>query len=194
MNYIKSLFKKMKWETLITALMSIIVGILFLVEPENSSNVLCTVVGVAFVLLGAAMLVRYFASGFLFGSIHLIASIILLAIGIFSLLKPETFKIIITFVFGLFLMIDGLLKIQDGMDCYRANVKGWWALFLVSVLSIVLGSLVMFGSFDNIMIFAGISLIVGGVLDIITTLVFSSHVRKVEKRVHEVIEEYRNEE
>ena len=116
MNYIKSLFKKMKWETLITALMSIIVGILFLVEPENSSNVLCTVVGVAFVLLGAAMLVRYFASGFLFGSIHLIASIILLAIGIFSLSKPETFKIIITFVFGLFLMIDGLLKIQDGMD------------------------------------------------------------------------------
>ena len=91
-------------------------------------------------------------------------------------------------------MIDGLLKIQDGVDCYHANVKGWWALFLVSALSIVLGSLVMFGSFDNIMIFAGISLIVDGVLDIVTTLVFSSHVRKVEKRVHEVIEEYHNEE
>lgn len=194
MNYIKKLFKKMKWETLITALMSIIVGILFLVEPENSSNVLCTVVGVAFVVLGAAMLVRYFASGLLFGSIHLIFSIILLAIGIFSLSKPDTFKIIITFIFGLFLIIDGLLKIQDGMDCYRANVKGWWVLFIVSVLSIVLGSLVMFGSFDSIMIFAGVSLIVDGVLDIITTLVFSSHVRKVEKRVHDVIEEYHSEE
>ena len=194
MNYIKNLFKKMKWETLITALITIVVGIVFLIEPENSSNILCLVIGISFVVLGAALLVRYFASGFLFGSTHLIMSVILLVIGIFSLSRPNAFKGIITVVFGIFLILDGLLKVKDGVDCCRAHVKGWWLLFVVSALSIILGSLVMFGSFDSIMIFAGISLIVDGVCDIITTLAFSSHVRKIEKRVHEVIEEYRSEE
>ena len=41
----------------------------------------------------------------------------------------------------------------------------------------------MFGTFEYVMIFAGISLIVDGVCDIVLTLTFSSRVKKVEKQI-----------
>lgn len=187
MEYMKSFFKKIKWESLLTALFTIIVGIVFLCEPENSGNVLCIVAGVSFLVLGAALFVRYFASGFLFGTTFLASSVILIATGIFSLARPDVFMTVITFIFGIFLILDGILKIQDGVDCLRANVRAWWLLFIVAALSITLGFIIMFDSFDSIMVIAGISLIIDGVFDIITTLMFSSHVRKIEKRVRNVV-------
>lgn len=53
----------------------------------------------------------------------------------------------------------------------------------MSILLVGLGISVMFGTFDFVMIYCGISLIVDGVCDIVTTLVFSSHVKKAEKTI-----------
>ena len=86
-------------------------------------------------------------------------------------------------MFGLFLIIDGLSKVQDGVYCARDKVKGWWVLVLDAILMVVLGAIVMFGTFEYVMIFAGISLIVDGVRNFITTAVFASKVRKARKEL-----------
>ena len=45
------------------------------------------------------------------------------------------------------------------------------------------GTIVMFGDFDTIMIFAGCSLIIDGVCDIVEICVFSHKVREAKKRI-----------
>ena len=180
---LKEFFKKVKWEVLLTALFAITIGILFVCLPESSSDVLCTVVGIIFLALGCAFLVRYIMSGFWLVGGMLLFSVVFIMGGIFCLTQPEIVKSILTVVFGLFLIIDGLSKVQDGVYCARDKVKGWWVLVLDAILMVVLGAIVMFGTFEYVMIFAGISLIVDGVCDIVLTLTFSSRVKKVEKEI-----------
>ena len=52
---------------------------------------------------------------------------------------------------------------------------------MLAVLTIVLGILVMFG--ESVMLLLGISLIIDGVSDIVTTLWLSAGVRKVKKEI-----------
>ena len=179
----KEFFRRIKWESLITALFAVIIGIVFLAVPEKSSTIVCYVAGVIFILLGAILLTRYLVTGLLFGSHLFVTSIILIALGILCLTKVDLVKSIYTVIFGIFLIADGLFKFKDGIDCASEHIKGSWSLFVVAVLSMILGFLVMFDTFDSVIVFAGISLIVDGVCDFVTTLVFSSHLRKTEKAI-----------
>ena len=118
-----------------------------------------------------------------------IFSLLLIVLGIFCLVKPNTIKAIITIIFGLFLLVDGIVKMQEGIELSRAYVKGWWSVVALGIITIALGIVVMFGTFENVMIFAGVSLIVDGICDAVTTLVFSSKIRKAEKEIRAAIDD-----
>jgi len=186
---LKDYLKKIKWESLFTALFAVVIGILFLVFPSSSSYVLCYTAGGIFVVLGTIYIIRYITGNYIFGSYVLLISILLLIVGIFCFIRPNTIKAIITVIFGIFLIVDGIIKMQEGIEYSRVPVKGWWTVILFAMASIALGIVVMFGTFDNVMIFAGISLIIDGIFDFITTLVFSSKIRKVEKEIRHAIDD-----
>ena len=84
----------------------------------------------------------------------------------------------------MFLVIDGMVTLQDGIDCARAKLGGWWVLAALAVITIALGCVILFGKFDSIMLLAGISLIVDGVFDLIATLAFSKRVREARQKLH----------
>ncbi len=92
---------------------------------------------------------------------------------------------LLTVIFGIFIVIDGSTSIADSIECARAHVEGWVGMLILSVVTVVLGGLVMFGPFDTVMIFAGISLIIDGICDIIMICVFSHKVREAKKILHD---------
>lgn len=180
MSEIKKFFTKLKWEKLVTAIVAIVLGIVFVADPNGSGDAVCKVAGVAMIVLAAAMLIRYFASAQLFPE-NLIFSAVLLLLGIFFIAKSGVVMTVLGLFFGIFLVIDGASKIRDGIDAAKAKSQGWWIWFLLAVLTIVLGVLVMFG--ESVMTLLGVSLIVDGVSDIVTTLWLSAGVRKVKKEI-----------
>ena len=115
----------------------------------------------------------------------LLCAAVLLLIGIFFLAKTGVVLSVLCLFFGVFLVIDGVLKIHDGIDAKKAQTQGWWAFFLIATISIVLGILVMFGDFAAVsaMVFLGISLIVAGLADIYAVLWLGAGLRKVKKRI-----------
>ncbi len=180
MSEIKKFFTKLKWEKLITAIVAIVLGIVFVADPNGSGDAVCKVAGVAMIVLAAAMLIRYFTSAQLFPE-NLIFSAVLLLLGIFFIAKSGVVMTVLGLFFGIFLVIDGASKIRDGIDAAKAKMQGWWIWFLLALLTIVLGVLVMFG--ESVMTLLGVSLIVDGVSDIVTTLWLSAGVRKVKKEI-----------
>lgn len=180
MSEIKKFFTKLKWEKLVTAIVAIVLGIVFVADPNGSGDAVCKVAGVAMIVLAAAMLIRYFTSAQLFPE-NLIFSAVLLLLGIFFIAKSGVVMTVLGLFFGIFLVIDGASKIRDGIDAAKAKTQGWWIWFLLALLTIVLGVLVMFG--ESVMTLLGISLIVDGVSDIVTTLWLSAGVRKVKKEI-----------
>lgn len=180
MSEIKKFFTKLKWEKLVTAIVAIVLGIVFVADPNGSGDAVCKVAGVAMIVLAAAMLIRYFASAQLFPE-NLIFSAVLLLLGIFFIAKSGVVMTVLGLFFGIFLVIDGASKIRDGIDAAKAKMQGWWIWFILALLTIVLGVLVMFG--ESVMTLLGVSLIVDGVSDIVTTLWLSAGVRKVKKEI-----------
>lgn len=180
MSEIKKFFTKLKWEKLVAAIVAIVLGIVFVADPNGSGDAVCKVAGVAMIVLAAAMLIRYFASAQLFPE-NLIFSAVLLLLGIFFIAKSGVVMTVLGLFFGIFLVIDGASKIRDGIDAAKAKMQGWWIWFILALLTIVLGVLVMFG--ESVMTLLGVSLIVDGVSDIVTTLWLSAGVRKVKKEI-----------
>ena len=180
MSEIKKFFTKLKWEKLVTAIVAIVLGIVFVADPNGSGDAVCKVAGVAMIVLAAAMLIRYFTSAQLFPE-NLIYSAVLLLLGIFFIAKSGVVMTVLGLFFGIFLVIDGASKIRDGIDAAKAKIQGWWIWFILALLTIVLGVLVMFG--ESVMTLLGVSLIVDGVSDIVTTLWLSAGVRKVKKEI-----------
>ena len=172
MESIRGYFKALKWRSLIVAFSAILLGLLFILTPQASADVICYVAGILLL-----------ASGRLFGSYALVSGIVLLVCGVFCLLRPEIIQGLLTVLFGVFLVIDGMMTLQDGVDCARARLAGWWVPALLGAVTIALGCVVLFGKFDSIMLLAGISLIADGVFDLIVTLAFSKRIRTAREKL-----------
>ena len=181
MEEIKSFFKKVKWDSIIIAILTIMIGILCVCLPESSANVLCIIFGCALIAMGLAVMVRYFAFERILGGQLLIMSATLIVAGVFCLANPAIVQSILTIVLGLFIVIDSITSFADSVDCARARVSGWWVLMLLSIATACLGVAVMFAKFSTVMIFAGASLIVEGVVHFVSTLVFSRKVKQAKK-------------
>ena len=185
MNEIKRQIKIAKWDKVITALLAVIIGVLFIVLPDSSSDVLCAISGIVLMVAGVVAIVAFASYGFFFSGHALISGIALLLAGLFCIVNPNVVKDLLTVIFGIFIVIDGSTSIADSIECARAHVEGWVGMLILSVVTVVLGGLVMFGPFDTVMIFAGISLIIDGICDIIMICVFSHKVHKEKKILHD---------
>ena len=177
MNKVKKFFTKLKWENIIAAILAIVVGVLFIILPKDSADVLCLIAGILLICAGAFTLVAYIFSGFFLGAHLLIVGIMLILLGTFCLTNPENIMEVLTVLFGLYIV--------DSVYCAKAKIKGWGLLLVLAILSIGLGTVVMFSTFDTIMIFAGCSLIIDGVCDIIETIVFSHKIKEAKKKLLE---------
>lgn len=185
MNKVKKFFTKLKWENIIAAILAIVVGVLFIILPKDSADVLCLIAGILLICAGSFTLVAYIFSGFFLGAHLLIVGIMLILLGTFCLANPENIMEVLTVLFGLYIVIDGTTSIVDSVYCAKAKIKGWGLLLVLAILSIGLGTAVMFSTFDTIMIFAGCSLIIDGVCDIIETIVFSHKIKEAKKKLLE---------
>ena len=183
MESIRGYFKALKWRSLIVAFSAILLGLLFILTPQTSADVICYVAGILLLASGIAAVISYLASGRLFGSYALVSGIVLLVCGVFCLLRPEIIQGLLTVLFGVFLVIAGMMPLPDGVDCARARLAGWWVPVLLGAVTIALGCVVLFGKFDSIMLLAGISLIVDGVFDLIVTFAFSKRIRTAREKL-----------
>ena len=182
MENFKSLIKRVKWETVLMALTAIIVGIAFIVAPSSSGAVVVYLSGALLLCIGIYCFVKFFTMRLTLPS-FMFTGILLILVGIFFLVRPGVVQGLLTVLFGIYLILDGLFKIRDGIECVRLRVKGGWSMFLLAAITIILGLLVMFGSFEDIMIIAGTSLIIDGICDIFTTIYLSAYVHKTKRTI-----------
>lgn len=189
MEKIKEFFKRAKWDSIIIAVLTVLVGILCVAVPSRIADVLCIVFGISLIAMSIAVFVRYFAYGKFLGEYFLVSAIVMLALGVFCLVYPNTIQGILTVVFGLFIIADSIESLTDSICCAKAKIKGWIVLLVISLITMVLGAIVMFSTFETVMIFAGCSLIIEGVRRFIVTCVFSSRIKQAKKQLQNLDDE-----
>lgn len=185
MEEFKNFCKKIKWDSIIISILTLIIGVLCVVMPERSGDVLTIVFGSFLIAMGVAIIIRLFTIDSFFGEHLLLLSILSIVLGIFVLVYPEAIKGILTVLFGLFIVMDSISSLSDSIYLSKARVKGWSILFMLSLITIVLGVTVMFSTFETVMIFAGCSLIIEGARRFVTTIIFSKKIKDAKKQLKE---------
>lgn len=185
MEEFKSFFKKLKWDSIIISLLTIILGIVCVVIPNESGNVLTLIFGISLIIMGVCLIIRLFTVDTFLTEHILLLSILMIILGIFVLIFPETIKSLMTVLFGMFIVLDSVSSLSDSIYLCKAEIRGWVVLFVLSLITIILGVSVMFSSFETVMIFAGCSLIIEGVRKFVTTLIYSRKIKVAKKQLKE---------
>ena len=190
MESIKNLLRSVKTRLVITALVVIATGVLFVLKPGTSGTWICYIVGAALCVSGVVRFITYFLGDFRksFGSFDLVWGAALLLCGVYILVRPSLLYGLLTTAFAIFLVVDGVLKLQYAIDLYRMKAKGWWFVLAVALVMGVLGVVALFNPFATmvtLMTFLGITLIADGVMDLVSI----AYVHAVAKRVEQVVDD-----
>ena len=176
--------KGIKIELIIISIVLFALGFFLVIYPELSQLIICKAVGIALCVWGVLRLITYFsmAKEEIFGSFGLVQGISLLAFGLFFVMKPEVIAMFFGTILAIVIIIDGILKLQYGIEFYLMKADKWWIEAVVAAFMVVMGVIALFNPFDSsvaLMIFIGIVLMVEGVSDLISIIRISAFVKKL---------------
>ena len=182
MDYIKKVFRSY-W---VLSVFCIVLGVALIIDPNFFTDAIGYVIGGLFTAFGAVELVKYFvlskdnpdySSG-------LVRGILLAAVGIFIIVRPDFIPKVIAIVCGLYMLISGIVNIQDSLNLRRAGVESWNVSCISAGVTTAVGILLLFDPLilgETAMIVLGIALLISGVTNIFGCFTAGSKLKKVKK-------------
>lgn len=160
---------------LLSAAALIALGCRILFFPRLAMETFVMLLGILTAVFGAFKLVGYFSRDLyrLAFEQDLHGGILLLLLGGMLLIRPETGAVFFCVVFGLLIVLDGILKLQIAQESRRFGIRSWWLLTGEGALAAILGALLIFRPFDSaaaLTVLFGLSLLCEGLLNLSVAL------------------------
>lgn len=183
------ILKNIRIWSIVMPILFIIFGTVLMIWPEITTTIICYLLGSCFILAGIFKIINYFRYGvepfgFVYGLLYIGIGIILLCCTNFF--TSPTF---IGIVFGSIFTLKGLIDAQNAFGYRHAGVKTWWLELIFAIVLFVFGLLLIINPFATTPIlfaFLGITLIVNGIMSLITSIVISSKVTAVKRNFKDI--------
>ena len=174
--------KGLKANYTMSAILSIIMGLVLLIWPGTTTQIVCTMLSYGIIQIVMFLWTRektVFSQGIL------LLGIIFAVIGAWIILKPEMIIMAVPVIVGILIIIHGLHNIIQAVDLKREGYEKWWLALLFGVLTVLFGALLIynpFGAVEVVVRMIGIFMIYDGVSDIwiISRL---SKIRKIKEKI-----------
>lgn len=169
-------------------------GILLVAMPDFFAPFLVRICGISLILFGMVKLVGYFSKDLfqLAFQYDLALGVLLLILGGALVVRPGRIVNFVSIVLGVYILIDGLLKVQIALDAKRFGIRQWLLILLAALLTGTAGFLLILRPMESarfLIMLAGIALLAEGILNLITALAV---VRIIRRKIPENIDvEYR---
>lgn len=171
------LLKELKINTLITAVVYVVLGLLFIILPEAVARSIAVILGIVMAILGIAYIVDYFHKWDIeYKSNGLAVGILLIFGSLFLLFQGDIIVAIIPLILGFAVVLSGTIKLQNAIVLNRAKESMWVSVLVLAVISLALGFIIMinpFAMFAALIVFIGIGLLISGVTDLIIIFLMS---------------------
>lgn len=187
------LMKTAKTGYIVMSVLFCLLGIMLVVIPEFSVSVLAAIFGIMLILFGIVKIIGYFSRDLfrLAFQYDLALGILLIVLGITTILKTDNVMAFISIVLGIYVLADGLLKIQIALDARVFGIRKWWAILVSAIAAGIIGCLLIIRPYegaDILVILSGFSLLLEGILNLVTVLTAVKIIRKkAPERADEVI-------
>lgn len=165
---------------IIFIILEIIVGILLLINPVGFTTGIIMILGIILIVAGIVKVIQYFRATPEDAAKEKSLAMGLLAVllGLWCALRSDWFIElfpVLTALYGVVLLICGVVKVQWTADLARARRKNWYCMAITALVTIVCAVLILYNPFASTEVmwtFTSITILVEAVLDILT-LVFT---------------------
>lgn len=163
---------------IVLCLLELLVGVLLLIDPVSFTSWIIMTAGIVLILAGLVDVIKYFRTDpqeAVLGQ-TLVKGLLAVLAGGFCVLKTDWFIVtfpVLTIIYGICILVAGTRKIQLTVDMLRLKNRKWFWAAISAAVSVVCAIVVLsspFASTAVLWIFTGVSLLVEGVLDIITLI------------------------
>lgn len=183
----KALVEKLCLDVVMTACLSVVLGVVFFVYPVETVDTASRIVALIIFVFGVAQIAMGMVrkSGF---SIITTIGILITAVGIWMIVYPQVLVGVIPFFIGLLIVSHGILGIKSAVDAGRCKFEKWGVLFALSAISLIVGILTVLNAFDIVELTAkiiGIFLVYDGIAGLIVVIRARLVTRKYERDLQE---------
>ena len=164
-------FKRIKWSTLISAILTMIIGIFLLARPDAAVATISVIVGWVLLISGVFSVIMFITGKTLgFAYLNIVLGVIGIVLGLWIVLDPDFIANFIMVLLGIMMLVHGAIDLQSALEFKKFGGSRWGLDLIFAVLTMALGVLVIilhFNAAKLIMILCGISLILDAVTDFI---------------------------
>lgn len=185
--------EKKKITNYLISLLFVLAGVVFIVYPDIEMAFICRFFAAVFALAGIALVISYFLmdESVAYGRPHLALGIMSAFAALLFLVRQEAVREYFPVIAGTILLANGVVKLQHSVDMKRIDRKlkkvmeMWLVIMIFAILCIAAGAVTIFLTPDKertLFVFVGISLVVAGITDIITNVVFDRKVKEYKEQ------------
>lgn len=173
------IYEKARGNAIIISLLLCIIGLILIIWPGMSADIVGIVVGVTLIIFGVSRLISYY-SKYAFRFMlrwDLFLGVALVLVGIVLLTGPRGLMKLLSIAIGISVLVDGLSKVQTAFAAKNARLGHWSIIMLFAVLSIIVGIVLIANNGKGarvIMTVLGISLLIDGISGVIASSSISS--------------------
>lgn len=160
-----------------------LLGLLLLLVPQIQLTYIVYALSIAIIVVGIFLIVRYFLTesyrnmsryGFSVGVLFVI-------LGICAMLRAQVLAEYLVLCLGVFILIMGIIQLQNAVDLNYLKNKYWLILLALALLALIFSVVILINPFkESIEIFTYISLIIEGLISLISMFCLSVSIRKFE--------------
>lgn len=167
----ESLLKKVKANTILSSLLCAALGLVLVIWPDISMQIVCIAIGAVLILCGVIRLFGFFLNhdGSVYTQGNLVMGIVLVVVGIWIVATPGKVLVIIPIIVGILIVIHGVNNIQQTITLCKGKYSMWWLALIMAILTIGLGVLLIirpFAALDTVVMLIGFFLIYDGLSNV----------------------------
>lgn len=126
-------------------------GLVLLFFPDLTTSLICTLTGLLLLAYGVCAGFRFFSDngGGYRSQFDAVLGVFAAILGALFLLRPQLILSILPVLFGLYILVDGLLNLKRGLDMRSYGYAGWTTTLILSIISLALGALILWDPFST---------------------------------------------
>lgn len=186
----RSIVDDMKHNYFISALLTVVVGLVLVLWPELTGKILCYILGGAIILMGVIQTI-VFLRGERIGLVPkftAVMGLVLIILGIWVCVRPQIVLSIIPVVIGIMMVVHGIMDLQYTVDIKNTGVQRWWIALIAAILTLAIGVFLIlqpFLAFELTMMVIGFGLLYDGISDLILIILANHYQKQSDKRMRE---------
>ena len=157
--------KSVRNHMIIASILLLLIGVAFIVWPDEAARILARATAIAIIGVGVFEMILFFI-GKHKGIVDIpaiISGVLLIALGVYLLIQPDTMLNFFNIIFGIIILIIGLDHLFQAIFIIRHVRSLWWITLIVGVAAIGLGVLILVNPFSAVrtaMIIVGITMVI----------------------------------